>query len=256
MKQIKLALLLTFITFIPCFATSPHNLLPRLPQIVFDKGTSDMFSVEELSAKADMELYNARTELNIKLKNISQKQINIPIKFRVLYPTGKNPVKVSINKKTIKYNQENPVTDLKLSPGEITDISIQAYISTDYSINNIKKAIAAQQKQNKTKLQSVGESFARYFNQEVYGTRFMVGVLVSKWGIFPVNIKHAKIEINTGSDMIHISEKPDIWKQLNHKKGKKFVCESTEGFETTVFLPSKDESAFKENLELIKELKK
>ena len=256
MKQIQLALLLIFIAFIPCFADSPHNLLPRLPQIVFDKGTSDMFSVEELTANVDMELYNAKTELNLKLKNVSEKQIQIPLKFRVLYPTGKNPVKITINNKSIKYNQENPIEILKLSPNEIADISIQAYVSTDYSVNNIKKAIAAQENQKKSKLQTVGESFARYFNQEIYGKRFMIGVPVSKWGIFPVNIKKAKIEITTSSDIIVISEKPEIWKQVSRKKGKKFICESTEGFETTVFLPAKDESAFKENLELLKKINK
>lgn len=256
MKYFKSALLIVILSVVSCFASSPHNLLPRFPQLVFDKGTTDMFCVEELIAYADMQAYTAQTELSVKLKNVSEKQINLPIKIRVLYPTGKKSVSILVNNKTKEYKQENPTIDLSLAPNETTNISIKAHVSTDYSVNNIKKAIVAQENQKKSKLQTFGESFARYFNQEVYGKRFIVGTLVSKWGIFPVDIKKSKIEVNASNDIVLISENSGIWKETSRKKGKKFICEATEGFETAVFLPEKDIEAFKENQQLIKQINK
>lgn len=240
-KLYLICLLSVFVVFVSgsLFAQA-RNMLPRFPEVVIEDGLSEYFIISDCIAKVIVNDDNADTSLSFNISNVTAKDIETSLKFRVLYPKNKNKILIRINKQDIKYQLDNPKYKLNLKTGEAARVDIISNVSVNYSVDNIRKALREDENERKGKNKnSLLRDLSSFFSRERFGKRFMVGSLVSKWGIFPLVFKDLKIEVVLPKGFGLVAQKPEIWTK---KTGSNIIFISTalEGFAGSVFLPEND----------------
>lgn len=223
----------------------PRNMLPRFPELIIEKGLSESFEVSECTAKVIISGNDADSSLKVAMKNTTDKAVGSSVKFRILYPAGESQVRIRVNGKSVKFDRSNPRHAFELQPGETINFEINARTSVNYSVDSVRKALREQQDENeKRKKGFLMEDFTRLFEREKFGRRFMVGPLVSKWGLFPVNFVKASIEISVPSEFVMVSPSTEIWKETHSGNTRVFRSEALENFAAAVFLPEGDREDF------------
>jgi len=221
-----------------------RNMLPRFPELIIEKGLSESFSVVECIAKVDISGNNAESSLKVDMKNISGKPLSSSVKFRILYPTGESQVRIRVNGKPFKFERANPRHSFQLAPDQNINFEIKARTSVNYSIDSVRKALREQEDDSKRKKGFLMEDFTRLFEREKFGRRFMVGPLVSKWGLFPVEIVSSSIEVKVPSEFVMVTPNADIWQHSQHGNTRIFRSDARENFSSAVFLPENDREDF------------
>ncbi|MBU1107285.1 MAG: hypothetical protein KKB51_11500 [Candidatus Riflebacteria bacterium] len=223
----------------------PRNMLPRFPELIIEKGLSENFEVTECSAKVQISGNDADTSLKVQMKNVTDKVVSSSIKFRVLYPTSDSQVRISVNGKSTRFDRVNPRHTFELQPGGVINFEIHARTSVNYSVDSVRNALREQENESGNRKKGfLMEDFTKLFEREKFGRRFMVGSLVSKWGLFPVDFSKASIEVSVPSEFVVVTPNDDIWKQSLSGKTKVFKSDSVENFGTSVFLPEGDREEF------------
>jgi hypothetical protein len=263
MPFMKMKNLLTYFIFLllllvssTCLA-NPHNLLPRLPELIIQEGNTADYLIKEISSKIAIEDNLANTETHITLVNTTKKDAKALIKFRVLYPVGKSPVSIKVNGKNFKYSAKNYLHQLVLAPSESATFEIKARVSVNYSINAVRKALREEERARKKEKSTFASDFAKYFNTEKYGKRFMISSIVSKWGIFPLDVEKVNIEVKAPARFIQVNHQAEQWKQREEGKLQTFEFSSTDPENMRyqgVLLPQEDLKEFLDTQEVLKTL--
>jgi len=231
--------------FSPLSASS-KNLLPRMPELVIEKGYSDVFQVVECIGNSKLRNESVDSVIRVILKNVSDKTVSSSLKIRVLYLTSENAVKVTFNGKPMKFERRNPRIPFSLNPNEEVAISIDARQSIQYSLDAVKKENAVENQSGRKESKFALGDFARFFDKEErYGKRYMVGPLVSKWGVFPVDFKKVSLSIVVPADFDAVFPTVGAWKKLENRNSTVFTFDGVDGFSGAIFLPQKDVEAFK-----------
>ncbi|MBF0406027.1 MAG: hypothetical protein HQM10_01645 [Candidatus Riflebacteria bacterium] len=241
--------------FVACFLmisaslfASDRNLIPRMPEFVIEKGFSDAFEVIECVAKAELINDYAQTSLLIKMKNVSEKKLNSSIKVRLLYLINEAAATLEVNGKRVNFSRDNPRIPVTMEPGEILSLQVRAKQGINFNLDaeNMKVQSEPSDDENKSSKKKFAlDDLTKLFERENLGRRFMVGPLISKWGIFPLDFKKISIQIQTPSDFEGVFSDPNLWKKKAQSGGKHFVCENGESFQGSVFLPAVDAEKFR-----------
>lgn len=224
---------------------SPRNMLPRFPELIIEKGLSENFQVTSCDAKAKLYGTDAESSLKVTIKNKGQTAVQSSVKFRVLYPTSENQVHVNVNGKRISYDREKPRHAFTLQPDESIVFDLTAKVSINYSIDNVRKALREQEEKGDEKRRGfLVADFSKLFEREKFGRRFMVGPLVSKWGVFPVDFAAVNLEISVPDDFALVSLAKESWQESHSGSSKTYKSSGIEGFSAAVFLPETDREEF------------
>ncbi len=244
-NRIFAAVLMLLMTGTTPIQAQPRNMLPRFPELIIEKGLSESFEVSECAAKVDISGNDADSSLKVTIKNITDKPISSSIKYRVLYPAGESHVRIRVDGKSVSFDRANPRHAFELQPGAMINFEITARTSVNYSVDSVRKALRDQEDgNNKRKKGFLMEDFTRLFEREKFGRRFMVGPLVSKWGLFPVDFLKTSIEISVPSEFTMVSPNAEIWKESHSGNTRVFKSEALENFAAAVFLPEGDREDF------------
>ncbi len=266
MKRFLTIIVLLAVLLIPDLASATeHNILPRFPEIVIEKEYSQYFKVKDCQAKASIEGEIAKTNLVAVLTNIADKEIATSVKFRILYPTSMNSISIKVNDKNFKYDSENPRYSFSLKPNEEIKFDMTANVSVNYSIDAVRKAIERMEEaekqgsvRNKSKAKNnareLGESFMRLFkSNDRFGKRFQIGLLVSKWGLFPVDFEKLSLEIKVPEDFTVISSYESIWQDVKKDKNTAtYRTTDVDNYNEAIFLPEKDKEEQLATMEILK----
>ncbi|MFZ2956057.1 MAG: hypothetical protein WA705_04090 [Candidatus Ozemobacteraceae bacterium] len=230
----------------PAFAEK--NLLPRLPELVIERGFSDAFQVVESTVRAQLVDQTAESRLLVTLRNVSDQTVQSSVKIRILYLTSENAVQISVNGKSARFDRKNPRVPFSLGPSEQITFEVKARQGIEYNLDAIKKEQGMngsdeENKGKKTKFE-VGE-LTRFFGKENYGRRFLVGPLVSKWGIFPVDFKKVALEIVVPRDFEAVFPHEGLWQKKEHSTSVTYTFDGTEGYTGTIFMPRRDAETFR-----------
>ena len=244
-----LVLFLAVAGVLPLTAAS-RNLLPRLPEFVLERGHSDAFQVVECEAKSRLLDETAESNVRITLKNVSDNQVESSLKIRILYLTGDATTQLEVNGRPVRYDRANPRLPFSLAPGQEITLQLTARHGIQYSL----EAATREQKEQQAPLQDATQKKRGFalddlrslFDSEKFGKRFMVGPLISKWGIFPVDFRNVKISIVVPSDFDAILPDPARWQSRRDGRNTTFSFEGTDGFAAAVFLPAADAEQFRQ----------
>jgi hypothetical protein len=242
-----LGLLLSFGGSGPVLAS--RNLLPRLPELVIEKGFSGSFSVTACDAQAEVTGEEVSCRVRISLKNIGETPIDSSIKVRVLYPLSEHAVQLEVNGKPFRYSRKNPRLPLNLAPGEETTFVLKTRQGINYNLDALKKEDIEEPegkdgKKKKLINFGIGE-LTKLFERESFGRRFMIGPMVSKWGIFPVQFEQVSIQIDVPRDFAGVIAVPTGWQDQMRNNSRRFTFSGTEEFAGAVFLPQGEVDAFR-----------
>ncbi|MBF0543536.1 MAG: hypothetical protein HQM08_03840 [Candidatus Riflebacteria bacterium] len=192
------------------------------------------------------------TTLFVKLKNVSDKQLQSSIKVRLLYLVSDSSASLELNGSHLSFNRKNPRIPISLKPGEELTLNVKAKQGIEYNLDALKKEENGRtlddDEEGKKKKKFSLNDLAKLFDSGNFGKRFLVGQLISKWGIFPLEFKSVKIEIHTPSDFEGIFAESNSWQLKKKSNGNYFICENTSGFQGTVFLPKKDVEQYRLSL--------
>lgn len=242
-----LAVLLGMIAH-PGVASAEKNLLPRLPEFVIEKGLSDSFQVVDCSAKATLFHDTAESRLTVVLKNVSDRHLDSSIKVRVLYLESDQSAGLSVNGRAMRYDRKNPRLPFSLNPGEEVTLEVKARQGIQYNLDALKKeqGRASGEKETGKKPKFALDDLSKLFGgRENFGRRYLVGPLVSKWGIFPVEFKHVQIEIIVPSDFDAVFPREGVWNKKASSAGNTYTFAGESGFNGVVFLPKADVVEFR-----------
>jgi len=243
-----LVLVLVVAGALPLSAAS-RNLLPRLPEFVLERGHSDAFQVVECEAKSRLLDETAESSVRIILKNVSGKPVESSLKIRVLYLTGDTAAQLEVNGRPVRYDRANPRLPFSLEPDQEITLQLKARHGIQYSLeaaNREQQQQVALQDATPKKRGFALDELRSLFDNEKFGKRFMVGPLISKWGIFPVDFRNVKISIVTPSDFDAILPDPSLWQSRRDGRNTTFTFEGTDGFATAIFLPVADAEQFRQ----------
>lgn len=243
-----LALFIILIFGASPLAAASRQLLPRLPEFVLERGHSDAFQVVECEAKSRLTEETAESLVRIKLLNVTDKQIQSSLKIRVLYLTGESSAQLEVNGRPALYDRANPRLPFSLAPGEEITLQIKARHGIQYSLDaanpdqrELQPQYAAPRKRG-----FALNDLTSLFDNEKFARRLMIGPLISKWGIFPIDFKNVKISIVVPTDFDAILPDEALWKSQRDSSGKTFTFEGTEGFASAIFLPEADAGQFRQ----------
>ncbi|GAB4270921.1 MAG: hypothetical protein Kow0029_08130 [Candidatus Rifleibacteriota bacterium] len=243
-KLIFSAFIFTLLVSGTSFATS-RNLLPRFPEIILEKGFSENFEVTDCIAKVRIVDDTAQATLKVTLKNCSDKTIKSSAKFRILYPTSVNQIRIKVNDKAINYDRNSPRHIFELGKNESITFKLSAKTDINYSIDSVREALRKQNEEHQAKGKKFDLSgLMKLFEREKFGKRFLIGPLVSKWGIFPLNFSKVDLEVIVPSDFTIVSQAADKWNKRNKNRESTYTYSDSEGFDGTVFLPETDKEEF------------
>ncbi|MDN5279349.1 MAG: hypothetical protein PWR01_3314 [Clostridiales bacterium] len=244
----NITLLLLLATLVCAFQAqaASRNLLPRIPDIVLEKGFSENFLVTDCKASVKVTENDAQSTLDVSIKNRSPKKIKSSVKFRVLYPTSENQIQVRVNGKTIRYDRKSPRYSFELESQASINFSLSARTNINYSIDGVREALRKEHQDDEA---NKGKKFdlsglMKLFEREKFGKRFLVGALVSKWGVFPLEFEKVQLEISVPSDFALVAQEPEKWQSKNSGRNRVFTFTSLDGFDGTVFLPETDREEF------------
>lgn len=243
---------LLFVLLTPAALWAEKNLLPRLPEVVIEKGHSDSFEVVDCQATSQVMGEEAKTSLKVILKNVSSRPVESSLKIRALYLLGDHGASLSINGKPMRFDRRNPRFTFALEPGQELTVALEARQNILYNLDALKKEEEENRRTRSSgrsspgkSVQSAFDSLKRFFGQENFGRRYMVGPLVSKWGIFPVPFRRVRLEITVPRDFEGVLPADSPWKRQERGASQVFTFEGTEGFSGAVFLPRQDAAAFR-----------
>jgi len=200
--------------------------------------------VTECAAKVRISGNDADASLKVQMKNVTDKPLSSSIKFRILYPASESQVRININGKSTRFNRANPRHAFELKPGETISFDINARTSVNYSVDSVRTALREQDEESNRKKGFLMEDFTKLFEREKFGRRFMVGSLVSKWGLFPVDFSKVSIEVSVPSEFVVVTANAEMWNQSQSGNTKVFRSETPENFGAAVFLPEGDREDF------------
>lgn len=243
-KSILIALLLLISS---ALNAAPRNMLPRFPELIIEKGLSEHFKVINCQAKVKIAGTDADSNIKVQLQNQGNSVVKSSVKLRVLYPTSENQIKFKIDGKQASYSRSNPRHEFELQPQQIINFEISARTQVNYSVDSVRKALREQQEdeENQKKRKSfLMSDFTSLFEREKFGKRFMVGPIVSKWGVFPIDFSGVEIEISVPSDFVMVTENADKWAETKTGGSKVFRTSDLELFKNAVFLPETDREDF------------
>lgn len=244
-KKLLLIILLTLISL--GLEAAPRNMLPRFPELIIEKGLSENFKVSECRAHVKISGTDADAGVKVQLLNQGTSAVKSSLKFRILYPTSDNQVRIKIDGKSKNYNRANPRYEFELQPQQSISVEISARTQINYSVDSVRKALREQEeeeeKQQKRKTFLMSD-FTSLFEREKFGHRFMVGPIVSKWGVFPIDFSGVEIEVSVPSEFVMVSENSDIWNETKSGGSKIFRTNDPELFKNAVFLPESDKEDF------------
>ena len=246
MKKTNIGFLILFLLVISSsLFASPRNMLPRFPELIIEKGLSENFQVTSCDARVKVYGSDAESSLKVAIKNQGKNAVDSSVKFRILYPTSENQVKVSVNGKNIGYRRDKSRHAFTLQPDESIVFELNAKISVNYSIDSVRKALREQEREETDKKRGfLLDDFTRLFEREKYGRRFMVGPLVSKWGVFPVDFAAVTVEVEVPEEFALVSENAATWQETRNRGGRVFKSTASEGFASAVFLPESEKEEF------------
>ncbi len=230
-----------------CPALAEKNLLPRLPELVIEKGHSDSFEVVECSASSQVVGEVAQSSLKVILRNVSAKPVDSSLKIRTLYLLGEHGASMSVNGKPYRFDRRNPRLAFSLEPGQDLTVALETRQNILYNLDALKKE-EEEDRRSRSPGKSVQNAFdglKRFFGHDNFGRRFMVGPLVSKWGIFPVPFRQVRLQITIPRDFEGVLPAESAWKRIERGQSQVFTFEGTDGFSGAVFLPRQDVPAFK-----------
>lgn len=223
-----------------------RNLLPRFPEIVLEKGFSENFLVTECLAKARIHKDEAQASINLTLQNRSDKTIKSSVKFRILYPTSSNQVRIKVNGKSVNYNRESPRHSFELAKDASISFQISAKININYSIDGVREAL---RKEHEAEAKKKGKKFSldgfmKFFDRENFGKRFLIGPIASKWGVFPLDFTKVQLEVIVPSDFAIVAQESDKWQSKTGSNESTYTFSHKDGFAGVVFLPETDKKEF------------
>ncbi|MDD3147336.1 MAG: hypothetical protein PHD82_08545 [Candidatus Riflebacteria bacterium] len=241
---LRLAVIILVLTTSSLLA-APRNMLPRFPELVIEKGLSEFFQVTSCEGRVKVYGNDAESSLKVAVKNQGTSPVESSVKFRILYPTSENQVKVSVNGKNIGYRRDKARYTFTLQPDETIIFDMHAKVSINYSIDSVRKALHEQEQDEPDKKRGfLVSDLSKLFEREKYGRRFMVGPLVSKWGIFPVNFSAVNLEIEVPDDFALVANASDTWHETRSRSSRVFKSTAVDGFAGAVFLPETDREEF------------
>ncbi|MBF0499544.1 MAG: hypothetical protein HQM09_05400 [Candidatus Riflebacteria bacterium] len=237
----------TLVAFGCVSASAEKNLLPRLPEFVIERGFSDAFQVVESSVHAHLVDQTAESHVLVTLKNITATTVQSSVKIRILYLESENSAQLSVNGHTTRYDRKNPRIPFSLAPAEQITFEVRAKQGIEYNLDMIKKEQrnAAADEEGEKESHFALNDLTKLFDRENYGRRFLIGPLVSKWGIFPVDFKHLAIEIVVPRDFDGVFPKDGLWQKKEHSTSVSYIFEGMDGYTGAVFLPRQDVETFK-----------
>ena len=248
LSKIYIFLVITTIIIVtPRINAATRNMLPRFPEVILEKGFSSNFIVTDCNASA--RIYNDTAETNLKLTilNRSPKTIKSSVKFRVLYPTSNNQIRVKVNGRSIGYNRKSPRYKFTLESSKEISFEINAKTSVKYSVDNLRKSLREEYENNRKKKK--GKKFdlgglMKLFDREKFGRRFMVGPVASKWGVFPLEFGKVTIKVSVPDNFTLVAQNSDKWQVKKQGDEQYFTFNNVEGFAGSVFLPENDKEDF------------
>jgi len=243
----KSLLMVMFLLIGLSLSAAPRNMLPRFPELIIEKGLSENFKVTECQAKVKIAGTDADASIKIQLQNQGNSVVKSSLKLRILYPTSENQIKFKIDGKSISYNRSNPRHEFELQPQQTISLEVSSRTQINYSVDSVRKALREQEEEEETQKKRkkfLISDFTSLFEREKFGKRFMVGPIVSKWGVFPIDFSGVDIEINVPSDFVMVTENADKWKETTTGSSKVFRTNDTEFFKHAVFLPESDKEDF------------
>jgi hypothetical protein len=246
LQKIILSAIMTLVLVLANQANAaPRNMLPRFPEIIIEKGLSENFKVTNCQAKVKILGTDADTSLKVSILNQGSSPVKSSVKFRILYPTSENQIKLKINGKSASYSRTSPRHEFELKPAETIELDLSARIQINYSVDSVRKALREQEEEKTDKKKGflIGD-FTSLFEREKFGKRFMVGPLVSKWGVFPIEFSSISIEVSIPQDFAMVSPAADQWKESHSGNSRSCVYSGSDGFSGTVFLPESDREEF------------
>ena len=228
-------------------AIASKNLLPRLPELVIEKGYSDAFEVVECVAKSRLVADGAESHLKVVLKNVSGKPVVSALKIRILYLLSDQAAEMSVNGKGSRFDRKNPRVAFSLQPNEELTVTLEARQNILYNLDALKQEQEGTRRDSKNGKDPLFtlDSLKKLFSQENFGRRYLVGPLVSKWGIFPVPFRQVKLDITVPHDFGGVFPDESLWKKTERGGSTVFSFEGTDGFSGAVFLPKQDVDLFR-----------
>lgn len=224
---------------------APRNMLPRFPELIIEKGLSEFFRVTSCEGRVKLYGSEAESSLKVTVKNQGASPVDSSVKFRVLYPTSENQVRVMVNGKNIGYRRDKARYTFSLQPDESIVFDMHAKVSINYSVDGVRKALREQEQDEPDKKRGfLLTDFSKLFEREKYGRRFMVGPLVSKWGVFPVDFNAVNLEIEVPDDFALVANASDTWQETKSRNNRVFKFSAVDGFAGAVFLPESDRDEF------------
>lgn len=246
----KIYILLAVFAFIFQFAevnAATRNMLPRFPEVILEKGFSSNFIVTDCNATARIYNDTAETAVKLSIRNRSAKTIKSSVKFRVLYPTSTNQIRVKVNGRSIGYDRKSPRHKFSLESNQEISFEISAKTSVKYSVDNIRKSLREEHENNQKKKK--GKKFdlgglMKLFDREKFGRRFMVGPVASKWGVFPLEFGKVSIKVVVPNNFTIVAQNSDKWQVSKHGDEHSYLFTNSEDFAGSVFLPISDKEDF------------
>ncbi len=225
---------------------APRNMLPRFPEIIIEKGLSESFKVSECKANVNIFGTDAESSVEILLKNQGEKTLKSSVKFRILYPTSENQIRLKVNGKNVSYNRSSPRYEFELEPQKTISFYLSARQQINYSVESLRKALKQEEEENNktSRKKFLMSDFSSLFEREKFGQRFMVGPLVSKWGVFPVEFENVSISVSVPSDFAMVTPKNEVWQKNDKGRNITFTTNSSEEFASAVFLPESEREEF------------
>lgn len=262
----KLIIILICLLFkIVNYACAERNLIPRLPEIIIEKGYSEYFTVNECKIKAKIENEIVKSKLFISILNTSQTPIESTIKIRALYLLSDDSLKLKISGQTQKFTRKNNRYNITLEPNKPITFEIEAIQNILYNledqINELKnkkqRSIFAttssdsKKTENKFKANSIMQDLIKYFDNENYTKALSIGTIVSKWGVFPVNFNNVNIELIIPNNYeAIINSNLNEWNLQKRSSEKIYSYQCSENcsdkFKEVIFIVGKDALKFRE----------
>lgn len=226
-------------------ASASRNLLPRLPQVVIEKGFSDAFLVTNCVVHAEVVNDVVSSRVSLELKNVSTEPLNTSLKVRLLYLANDQAIKIQVNGKNVPFDRKQGRLPLSLAAGETLTLVINARQNILYNLDVMKAEAERQKDEDKNFRRFALDELTKLFGRENFGRRLMIGPFVSKWGVFPVTFNKVSIEVKVPRDFVMIAPASTTWQVQTTSRNQICTFSGTDEYAGTVFLPSTDESAFR-----------
>ncbi len=222
-----------------------RNLLPRLPQVVIEKGFSDAFQVTSCVVNAEVVNDAVSSKVSLELKNVSAEPLKTSLKVRLLYLANDQAVKIQVNGKHIPFDRKQGRLPLSLAAGETLTLVINARQNILYNLDAMKAEAERQKDEDKNFRKFALDELTKLFGRENFGRRLMIGPFVSKWGVFPVTFEKVSIEVKIPREFVMIAPPNTAWQVQTTSRNQVCTFNGTDEYAGTVFLPSTDEAAFR-----------